>query len=106
MPFASAGKTPPPPPFNTLLHSAGVYQAMPGLPQRGPLRRSPAVLGLVPAASHETFKLVRLPAALCLVSPHLLTDSLKMADGSQCQDSSGSVDNRRGFFFFYIIIFT
>lgn len=60
--------------LNPVLPSAGIYQAMPGLPQRGPLRRSPAVLGLVPAASHETFKLVRLPAALRLLSAHLLTD--------------------------------
>lgn len=60
--------------FNTVLRSAGVHQAVPGLPQRGPLWRSPAVLGLIPAASHETFKLVRLPAALRLIPPHLLTD--------------------------------
>lgn len=92
--------------FNPVLCSAGVYQALPGVPQRGPLWRSPAVLGLVPAASHETFKLVRLPAALRLIPPHLLTDwlALKTADGSQYQDCSGSADNRRGYFF--LIVFT
>lgn len=98
--------------LNPVLPSAGLYQAMPGLPQRGPLRRSPAVLGLLPAASHETFKLVRLPAALRLISAHLLTDwRLRWPTVPNVRIVRGSVDNRRGnyccfFFFVFFNVFT
>lgn len=49
---------------------------MPGIPQGGPVRCSSTVLRLLPPPSHETFKLLRLPAALRLISPYLLTGSL------------------------------
>lgn len=51
---------------------AGIHPPLPGLSQGGPVRRSPAVLGLLPSSSHETLELLRLPAALCLISSHLL----------------------------------
>lgn len=90
--------------LNPALPSAGLYQAMPGLPQRGPLRRSPAVLRLVPAASHETFKLVRLPAALRLISAHLLTDwRLRWPTLPNVRIVRGSVDNRRGNYCFFLM---
>lgn len=90
--------------LNPVLPSAGIYQAMPGLPQRGPLRRSPAVLGLLPAASHETFKLVRLPATLRLISAHLLTDwRLRWPTVPNVRIVRGSVDHRCGSYYCFLM---
>lgn len=60
---------------HTVLCSPGVYPPVSGVPQGGPLRRPSAVLGLLPPAPHETLQLFRLPAALRLLPPHLLTGS-------------------------------
>ena len=81
--------------FSNTFCSAGIYPALSGLPQGGPVRRPPAVLGLLPPPSHETFELLRLPAALRLVSPYVLTDRTLWPILRQ------DYWNRRIFFFFF-----